>query len=132
MALLGEEYAPLGLQATVLGLANSCQQLGSLAATLIWSSIIHAAGLRRAFTAAAALFGLAATPLLVPCARFAAWRLVACHRCLHRRHATRSLLGKTVQRSDEHELSAGAAKAAAELERPCASTTRTQDLVSPQ
>ena len=39
LALLGEEYASVGLQATVQGLGNSAQQAGSFSAVLIWSAL---------------------------------------------------------------------------------------------
>lgn len=62
-ALLAEEFAEVGLQATVLGVAQSAQQAGSLAATLLWTALISALGMRTAFRIAAALFALAALPL---------------------------------------------------------------------
>ena len=62
-ALLAEEFAEVGLQATVLGSAQSAQQAGSLAATLLWTALISALGMRTAFRIAAALFALAALPL---------------------------------------------------------------------
>ena len=68
MSLLGEEWTSAGLQATVLGAANSASQIGSATAMLVWSGVITACGLQRAFAAAALLFAAAATPLLPACA----------------------------------------------------------------
>ena len=63
--LLAEEFAPVGLQATVLGVATSAQTAGALIATLGWSELISVAGMRAAFAAAVALFAIASTPLLL-------------------------------------------------------------------
>ena len=65
MSLLAEEFAPVGLQATVLGVATSAQTAGALIATLGWSELISVAGMRAAFAAAVALFAIASTPLLL-------------------------------------------------------------------
>ena len=105
-ALLGEEHAAAGLQATVLGIANSAQQIGALAATLGWS-FIAAAGMRTAFTAAAILFAIAAAPLLcAPCASSYGSSCRRAHECcclqLCRRRGTSRLLAKAARRSDEH------------------------------
>ena len=64
-ALLGEEYASEGLQATVVGAANSAQQMGALIATLVWAVLIEATSMHVAFLAAAVLFALASLPLLL-------------------------------------------------------------------
>ena len=91
MALLGEEFHHLGLQATVLGLANSCQQVGSLFAMLAWSGLISAVHLRSAFKIAVGLFAVVATPLIVTMARGA---------CIQRRRRRAALLERAVERSD--------------------------------
>ena len=102
-ALLGEEHAASGLQATVLGMASSAQQIGALAATLGWSALIEAAGMRLAFTAATILFATAAVPLLcTPCASSDGCSCRRAHACCCRRRGTSSLLAKAARRSDEH------------------------------
>ena len=67
LALLGEEYASVGLQATVQGLGNSAQQAGSFSAVLIWSAIVSRHGLRFAFNVASVVFAVASAPLLASC-----------------------------------------------------------------
>ena len=64
MALFAEEFTKLGLQATVLGAANSSQQAGSLIATMLWTLFITNFGMRNAFEIAAATFACASLPLL--------------------------------------------------------------------
>lgn len=64
-SLFAEEWTSVGLQATVLGAAQSAQQAGSLVATMTWTALISAFGMRTAFLLAASLFGLASTPLLL-------------------------------------------------------------------
>ena len=64
VALLGEEYASVGLQATVQGLANSAQQAGSFSAVLLWSAIVSRYGLHFGFVVATTVFGIASLPLI--------------------------------------------------------------------
>ena len=102
-ALLGEQYTAEGLQATVLGLSNSASQLGSLVATLCWSVLISEAGMRTAFTAAAALFACAALPLALELGRCARWLRAAVPRWRRRTGARAgggsSLLDAKAERS---------------------------------
>ena len=100
-AMLAEEYAGLGLQAYVLGVCNSAQQVGAVLATLIWSGLITAAGLHAAFTAAAVFFAVVATPLLLPSEGGGA-ACAAAARLVRRRRAAR-LLGRAVRRSDHQD-----------------------------
>ena len=56
----------------MLGAANSALQIGSLVSTLVCGAIVQAHGLRYAFTVAAVVFAVAATPIaleLLACAR---------------------------------------------------------------
>ena len=108
LALLGEEFNHLGLQATVIGLANSCQQVGSLTAMLLWSGLISAVHLRSAFKIAVGLFAVVATPLIVTVARGAC-------ACIQRRRRRAALLEKAVERSDV-DPDKEAAKAAPKLQ----------------
>ena len=108
LALLGEEFNHLGLQATVIGLANSCQQVGSLTAMLLWSGLISAVHLRSAFKIAVGLFAVVATPLIVTMARGAC-------ACIQRRRRRAALLEKAVERSDV-DPDKEAAKAAPKLQ----------------
>ena len=105
-AMLAEEFTSDGLQATMLGVANSAQQLGSLVATLGWSGLISAIGMRAAFSAAAMVFTAATVPLLfeLPAAfaRGSNARRV-CHRCL--RGQGSRLLERGVERSSTTTLS---------------------------
>jgi hypothetical protein len=66
MSSIGDLFAPVGLQATVVGLLSSCLGLGNLTATLGWGLVVETVGLRASFGAAAGVFGLAAVlPLLM-------------------------------------------------------------------
>ena len=109
-ALLGESSNELGLQATVVGLANSAMQLGTCTAVLVWGGFVGAFGLRTAFTIAAGLFAVAAVPLAVPIGRAALWfacncscraTFALCRKVLGRGGRRRGLLGSEVRRSDE-------------------------------
>lgn len=70
MSAIGDLFAPVGLQATVVGLLSSCLGLGNLTATLGWGLVVETVGLRASFGAAAGVFGLAAlVPLLTMAAQ---------------------------------------------------------------
>jgi hypothetical protein len=70
MSAIGDLFAPVGLQATVVGLLSSCLGLGNLTATLGWGLVVETVGLRASFGAAAAVFGIAAVaPVLAMAAR---------------------------------------------------------------
>ena len=68
IAVIGDEFARDGLQATVVGLLSSAMQLGQLGATFGWGFVVEAVGLRSSFAVAAATFGIAACPLPFACA----------------------------------------------------------------
>jgi hypothetical protein len=64
-AKLAEEHAPLGLHATVIGASSAFQQAGQMAATVGWSAVVDACGMRASFAAAAVGFALAGLLLAV-------------------------------------------------------------------
>jgi PPP family 3-phenylpropionic acid transporter len=97
MALLAEESAADGLQATVQGLGSSAMQLGSFTAALVWSAILGSVGLRAAFSVASAVFGVAALPLIAQFACCARHRLAS--RCRRRGDAD-PMLDRSTRRSD--------------------------------
>ena len=105
--MLGEQYAPLGLQATVLGITSSISQIINLVNVPLFSAVITAYDMRTALGLQALLFAAASAPLLVlvpmACRRVAP-RVVARRRgsfgfLAHRRPA-RLLAGKA-RRSDD-------------------------------
>lgn len=70
MSAIGDLFAPVGLQATVVGLLSSCLGLGNLTATLGWGLVVETVGLGASFGVAAGVFGLAAlVPLLMMAAQ---------------------------------------------------------------
>ena len=97
-ALLGEEsHLESGVQATVVGLANSMMQLGTCLATLVWAGLISEYGMRTAFTVAASLFAVASVPLVVPLVD----GLLKSAGFVCRKRRSTALLGRGTNRSDD-------------------------------
>ena len=95
-ALLGEEsHLESGVQATVVGLANSMMQLGTCMATVVWAGLISGLGMRLAFRITVILFTLASVPLVLPLGIAAGRGIrVFCRVMCHWRQRNTSLLSR--------------------------------------
>ena len=83
IAVVAEEYASVGLQATVVGAANSAMKAGdAMMAKLLWPLVVNAVGLRASFAVGAAVAAAASAPL---------WLRLAC-RLRPRRNARTRLV----------------------------------------